>query len=294
MMNRSLDSTMRITTTNSLIYLSYSTLFFLFISCSSDNRKVGSHSPVAVGAPAQKKTTMVFATDPEIAMKDFQTWWEYYYQQIHLSEDFIGLDADSNRVSKTHFLTQLATGAFIPIKLMIKDDTAFYKLYAIPGADKTIGSTMKSAAAKLLSDYQQEGTPFPAFDFEDLAGRRYVPGNTRGKVMVIKCWFIHCVACVQEFPELNKLVETYQTREDILFISLAIDTKPALQNFLKERKFTYAVVPGKNDFMGEQLKITEYPTHIIVNEAGRIVKVVSRCDELIPALHKIMTSRSAG
>jgi thiol-disulfide isomerase/thioredoxin len=46
----------------------------------------------------------------------------------------------------------------------------------------------------------------------------------KGKIVVIKCWYIHCAACIKEFPEVNNLVRKYKDRKDIIFISLAEDT----------------------------------------------------------------------
>ena len=34
------------------------------------------------------------------------------------------------------------------------------------------------------------------------------------------------------------------------------------------------------------LGVTTFPTHIIVNKDGKIVKAVSNCNDLIPALRK--------
>jgi translation initiation factor 2 beta subunit (eIF-2beta)/eIF-5 len=49
--------------------------------------------------------------------------------------------------------------------------------------------------------------------------------------VVIKCWFIHCVACIEEFP-VNKMATKYKNRKDIVFISLAEDSPQELKTFL--------------------------------------------------------------
>jgi hypothetical protein len=33
------------------------------------------------------------------------------------------------------------------------------------------------------------------------------------KIVVIKCWYIHCAACIKEFPEVNNLVRKYKDRK---------------------------------------------------------------------------------
>ena len=111
-------------------------------------------------------------------------------------------------------------------------------------------------------------------------GKTYDRFTTKGKVLVIKCWFIRCVACLKEFPELNKLVDKYKDRNDMLFISLAIDSKQDLISFLNTKEFKYAVVPDKEKC------ITAYPTHILIDKNGKIVKVVNGIDDLIPFIEK--------
>src|SRR6476620_8522768 len=109
-----------------------------------------------------------------------------------------------------------------------------------------------------------EGKQMPAFDFKDLDGKQYTTANTKGKVVVLKCWFINCFACVQEFPQLNRLVSSFQNKKDPLFVSLASDSKPALTSFLIKRPFSYAVVPNAGKYMNDALKISAYPTHLLI------------------------------
>ena len=69
-------------------------------------------------------------------------------------------------------------------------------------------------------------------------------------------------------------------------ISLAIDKKDNLIKFLKTKKFKYAVVPEMKNFMSSDLTITQYPTHLLIDKTGKIVKVVNRIEELVPFLEK--------
>ena len=42
-----------------------------------------------------------------------------------------------------------------------------------------------------------EGQAFPSFNMLDLKGKRYDNQNTRGKILVLKTWFIRYHACVE-------------------------------------------------------------------------------------------------
>lgn len=224
--------------------------------------------------------------DFSIIQKDYMSWWNYYSKNIALSSDFISLDENSNIISKEHFLEFLTSGDFIPIKLSSKDTLFYYKLYKLNSNCDDIKSTIKSESLYSYENFKKEETQFPEFNFKDLNGKIYNKETTKGKIIVLKCWFIHCQRCVQEMPELNKLLKKYKNRKDILFISLATDTNQELEKFLTKKIFNYAVVPNQESYIKETLNISAYPTHIIINKKGKISKVVSNYKELSIALKK--------
>jgi peroxiredoxin len=39
----------------------------------------------------------------------------------------------------------------------------------------------------------------PDFSFKDLNGNLITNEKYEGKIVVIKCWYIHCAACIKEF-----------------------------------------------------------------------------------------------
>ncbi len=222
--------------------------------------------------------------------KDFRTWWTYYKKNINLSSDFVGIDDAGKQISKADFLQKLETDEYIPLKLVAKDSLTYYKLFRLnPNANKDITRAMKQSATVYLDHFKKEGTPFPSFQFTDLQGTTYNNENTKGKIVVVKCWFIKCRSCVAEFPELNGLVDNYRNRQDMLFISLASDPKDQLEKFLTEKKFSYQVVPEQGDFMERNLGITTYPTHYVIDKNGIIEKVTNSAAEMIPKL-KAMAS----
>jgi thiol-disulfide isomerase/thioredoxin len=92
----------------------------------------------------------------------------------------------------------------------------------------------------------------------------------RGKVFVLKCWFIHCAGCLKEFPEVNALVAKYQSNPGVVFVSLAYDEAAPLRRFLQQKPLRYAVVPQMMTYMQEKLHVNGYPTHVVVGRDGRI------------------------
>lgn len=227
-----------------------------------------------------------FTTDWNSLTTDFMTWYNYTFANIHLSQDFIGLNIDSVKIDKTTFLNKLMTGNVVAFQIKILQGEPVYKLFKLNTNDESIKATVKQMASTEMAHFKMEGTKIPEFNFTDLNGKTYDNPSTKEKIIVVKCWFIHCVACVKEFPALNKLVGENKDRNDLLFISLAMDSKQDLINFLKTKEFNYAVIPEMEHFMVDKLAITAYPTHILIDKSGKIVKIVNRIDDLIPFLKK--------
>ena len=213
--------------------------------------------------------------DIEPYLKDYRTWWNYHYNNINLSENYIALDTSSNEIKKEVFLKLLCTGNFVPVRLKTNDSSAKYQLFKLkPNVDESITTTIKQVGADEYELYKQEGKEIPDFNFVDLNGKAYNRENTKGKVVVIKCWFIGCLACVAEMPAVNDIMKHFQNRNDIIFISLASDSKKDLEKFLTKIKFDYAVIPEQRLYMREKLNLRSYPTQFIINRKGKIAKVI--------------------
>lgn len=223
--------------------------------------------------------------EPAVNVNDlttnFQEWWTYYYFNIALSSNFSGLNEKSDTITKKQFLEKLITGNYIPLKMASNSESEAYKLFELDSnAHKDISTTIKNESLLSLKHFKMEGHEFPKFEFFDLNGNHYTNENTKGKTIVIKTWFIKCTACVAEFPELNEFVEANKQNNDIVFVSLALDSKSELESFLQKKDFEYQVVPKQKEFI-RKLDLQVYPTHLIIDKKGEIVKVVNRASEMI-------------
>ena len=219
--------------------------------------------------------------------RSFSDWWKYHNQNIRLSSDFVALDNDDRKISKENFLKKLISGKYIPVKLICSDSIC-YKLYQLESSsDKSIPEVIKFAAGEALHNFEMEGKAFPPFSFKDLNGAEYTSGNQKGKILVVKCWFIACPPCLEEIPKLNGIVEKYRKRSDIVFLGLAYDSKNELDKFVLKRPFLYTIIPNQKHFEFSVLDVKSYPTHIIVDQNGTMRKVVNSAEEMIEFLDKI-------
>jgi peroxiredoxin len=225
--------------------------------------------------------------DPIQIQKDYSSWWTYQSKNIMLSRDFVALDTLSREIPKETFLDQLANSNYIPIRLQSDDVIYYYKLFKIqPNSDTSIKATINQEAFDVYKNFKMENTPFPKFSFKDLNGNLVSNETMKGKIVVIKCWYIHCAACIKEFPDVNKLVEKYKDRKDILFVSLAEDTPEQLKVFLARKPLSYSVIPNMKTYMNETLQLNAFPTHFIINKEGLITKVLNNYKSLEVALEK--------
>ncbi|OXB02428.1 TlpA family protein disulfide reductase [Flavobacterium pectinovorum] len=225
--------------------------------------------------------------DPIQIQKNFSEWSAYQSKKIMLSRDFVALDILSKEISKETFLDQLANGNFIPIRLKSDDSIYYYKLFKIqPKADTSIKATINQIGFDAYKNYKMEGTAFPDFSFKDLNGNVVSNESMKGKIIVIKCWYIHCTPCIREFPQVNRLTEEYKDRKDIVFISLAEDSPEQLKTFLARKPLSYSVIPDMKVYMNESLQLNSFPTHFILNKEGLISKVLPNFESLEVALAK--------
>lgn len=220
--------------------------------------------------------------------KDFTTWYNYNNQNIVLAQDFIGLDEDSIALDKKVFLNKLLKDDVVVIKKNATQVNPIYQLYSVKNLDKDIKATLQGLANNELFNLNLEGQSMPEFKFTDMVDNQVL---LNGKTTLIKCWFIKCVACVKEFPELNELVEEHKTNNNLQFISLAMDDKEALLQFFKTKPFSYTTIPNATDYMMEKMNISVYPTHILVNSKGTIVKVVNKITDLTAALNRELSAK---
>lgn len=225
--------------------------------------------------------------DPGLILKDFNGWWNYNYRNINLSQNYTALDTTNKVISKETFLKFLCSGEYIPLRLISKDSSLKYRLYKL---SPSIGNDIKTQIKRIGEDeyqyYKMEGMQLPDLNFTDINGNVYNKETTKGKIVVLKCWFIRCQKCVEEMPALNKAIKQFQNRKDILFISLAFDSKKQLKDFLIKTKFDYAVVPEQKTYLIERLKIYSYPAHLIINKEGLISKVAVNWEDMISSLKR--------
>lgn len=220
--------------------------------------------------------------EPAYILKNVRNYLSYTNMYVKLGESFAALDVTGKSIAKAQFFKEMMTNRYVPVRL--QSATLTYRLYPI----KTTGDPMIPRLIGALGMHyynylKMEGQTLPSLNFTDLNGHVYNATNTRGKTVILKFWYISCVMCVKEMPELNDLVLRYKNNKNVVFISLAFDNAVKLKKFLNDRKFEYAVIPNMEEY-AEKLKIPAFPTHMIIRN-GKIIEAFGSAKELIVAMN---------
>lgn len=104
------------------------------------------------------------------------------------------------------------------------------------------------------------------FSVIDVNGKTYTKSELNGKVLVLNFWFKDAAPCRAEIPELNKLVKKYKGK-NVVFLAPTYDPREDVMEFLKKSPFGYNICTDV-DQMIIDLKITKYPTHVVVDKQG--------------------------
>lgn len=241
----------------------------LFLSCSDKNNSVHAQ-------PVEK---------PELILKGFMSYWNYDNKYVKLNREFIAQDESGNSIAKNIFFEKIIKQKYLSLRVISQENE--YILYKLP--QSTDSEILRIAAQQASFDYlnfKEENKCIGNFNFTSITGVNYNNENTKDKILVIKCWYIGCVKCVEEFPEMNKLVKKYYGKSNILFLSLALNNKEQLEKFLSKHPLKFNVIPDKESYLTDSLRINMYPTSLVVRN-GIILKRVNDVEDLKLALDKL-------
>ncbi len=236
---------------------------------------------------AKSQTPGKIVVPVDSIIKNMNSLLAYNSAHLRLEDNFLAYDEQGHTITKQRLLEQTATGKYLPLQVYSKGNVWAYRLYKLPeNTDQDVRLMLKQIGVIYYGFYQSIGKPLPPFHYVDLNGNVYTSANTKGKIMVLKAWSTSCIPCVEEMPMLNKLVDQYKSRKDIIFVSIAYDSRERLRAFMNHRTFKYAVVPMPIDYIQKTLHVTGYPAHWVINKQGVVVSMSYDKSDMIAALNK--------
>ncbi len=104
-----------------------------------------------------------------------------------------------------------------------------------------------------------------AIDFAGttLAGTPITLSDLRGKPILLNFWFLGCLHCRREFPDLNKIKENYP---DINIITIAIDDRATLLKFIRIKNNGNYELREPYNYFGNDLLFEVIPDGKIIHE----------------------------
>lgn len=183
--------------------------------------------------------------------------------------------------------------ATVPLELRLLPENNLL-LYRWPTSSANQSSAGNEPGALESVGMIETGRSIPNFSVETLSGEEISLESLRGKNVVINWWATFCAPCIAEMPGLNKLVEKYDERSDIVFLAIAWNTKKELNRFFEGRTFAYrqAVYNERTSkIFGES-----FPRNVIVDASGKVVydKIgggTSQGEEINTAIQKHVMSK---
>ena len=121
------------------------------------------------------------------------------------------------------------------------------------------------------------GKEITAFNGITYDGRQIGNSTITNKIGVINFWFMACPPCMAELDGLNAVVDHYEERDDIEFISFTTDEKQdIIEGFLPFHQFKFEIIPDAENTILEVFRIWwGFPTTIIIDKSGKIFKIFS-------------------
>lgn len=212
---------------------------------------------------------------PDVILKNTRNFYAYWHKYLNIEEIREPLDSNGNRISTEVFFSLVSEGKYFPVKLSSQYKPQYMLCRVPPSTDELIISWIKKIGSNGLKCTNSQGKPMPAIEYKSLSDKVYNRNTTKGKILVINFWFIHCAPCVAEIPELNGIVQEFSTRDDIVFLAISFDSGDDLHTFLTKTDFKYDLISDTANFLAKQFQISSYPSHVVIDKDGNVANILT-------------------
>ena len=116
----------------------------------------------------------------------------------------------------------------------------------------------------------------PDFELPDLQGNPLKLSSLRGKYVVLDFWGAWCIWCVRGIPHMKEAYAKYKDKMEILGIDCR-DAEPKWKAAVNEYQLPWLQVRCPDDklqALASQYNIEGFPTKVVIDPEGKIVKVV--------------------
>lgn len=189
---------------------------------------------------------------------------------VSLKEQYIR--KNPNNLLSGYYFTQLPIQSVGTFYTLLGDDVKkgfFSSLIAATYQDYQ-NFTIKEKAKAFI----QPGKPAPNFTLNDLQDKPFSLSSLKGKYAVLDFWGTWCGWCIKGFPEMKSYYDKYKTKVEFVGIDCG-DTKEEWKTGVNKYQLPWInVYNGKDSKITNEYAIEGYPTKIIIDPQGDIIKIV--------------------
>jgi len=131
-------------------------------------------------------------------------------------------------------------------------------------------ATLSNGIDMNLKPFIGRSSPVP-IRLTNIAGKRVIKEDFKGKVTLVNFWATWCPPCVEEIPMLNRLSKKMQGQAfELISINYAEDTA-AINDFMNRVKVEFPVLLDHNGDFARLWNVISYPSTFVVGLDGKIV-----------------------
>lgn len=143
------------------------------------------------------------------------------------------------------------------------------KAYYQPILDIYEAKKLRTQAAGQI----QPGKDAPAFTAKDLSGKVFSLTSLKGKYVVLDFWGSWCKWCIKGFPEMKEAYARHKGKVEFVGIACQ-DTEEKWKDAVDKNQLPWINVRNvSNPDISAVYAVQAYPTKIIINPGGKILKV---------------------
>jgi peroxiredoxin len=132
--------------------------------------------------------------------------------------------------------------------------------------NKIIAEDVRSAIVNLLAGYSP-----PDFELFDMQGNKKSLQAFFGKYVYLGFFSVNSYGCIKDFYLMKQLAKKFG--EKISFVSICIDSKDDIENFIKEEQinWTFLLCDNSKDIIKEY-DVRTFPTYYLIDKNGKLLK----------------------
>jgi cytochrome c biogenesis protein CcmG, thiol:disulfide interchange protein DsbE len=113
------------------------------------------------------------------------------------------------------------------------------------------------------------GDPLPDLNTFGLEGK--LPGDLKGKVVILDFWASWCGPCKESFPVMEELHQKYGAKGLVILAVNVDEDAGAMKDFLKSHPAHFVIVRDANKKLVSTANIASMPSSFVVGTDGKVI-----------------------